>query len=222
MNQVKQSLRSQLEKIWPAIGLAMVFAAIQISIVLLLHFWKGISLGDLTRDPAAIFEFPPYVGFLSQTGIFIWAASAAVCLFSAWAMKGFSDPLFTRYLVFSGLLALFLGVDDVFLLHEELFPGFGVPEKVVYLIYIAFIFLYLITNVRVILKTDYLLLAMAFGFFGISIGFDFVDVYFPGQFLLEDGAKLTGMVGWLVYFGLTARAAFLQAAGRREKGNHLP
>ena len=67
----------------PWIGLVFTVSALCIGGVLFLHYWKGIPIGKLTRDPAAIGELPVYTGFLSQIGIFFWSASAMVCLFCA-------------------------------------------------------------------------------------------------------------------------------------------
>ena len=60
-------------------------------------------MGDLTRDPAAILDVPVYVGFLSQIGILLWAATAAICLFSA-AVLWRREPVdsIARFLVCSG------------------------------------------------------------------------------------------------------------------------
>ena len=45
---------------WPIIGLILAVSAVLIGAVLLLHFWKGIPIGKLTRDPTAIGGTPPY------------------------------------------------------------------------------------------------------------------------------------------------------------------
>jgi len=176
-------------------------SAFLVGIVLLLHFWKGIPIGKLTRDPSDIVGVPFYVGFLSQIGIFFWAASAAVCMFSATVLSKRPDNIeIKRFLFVSGLLTLVLGLDDIFLLHESVFTYLGVPEKVVFFTYAGFVLLYLLEFYSVILNTEYILLLIALIFFGVSIALDLF--YLPGlnPFLFEDGAKIAGIVSWLFYF----------------------
>lgn len=185
----------------PAIGLIIAVSAILMGVVLLLHFWKGIPIGKLTRDPAAIDGSPLYTGFLSQIGIFFWAASAAVCMFSAKVLSRHLESLKIKHFLFvSGLLTLVLGLDDVFLLHEEFFPYFGVPEKAVFVSYAGFVLFYLVRFYSIILKTEYLLLGMALVFFGLSVISDLLPPHGIDPYLFEDGAKLLGIVSWLVYF----------------------
>ena len=99
------------------------------------------------------------------------------------------------------MLTLYLGLDDVFLLHEKVFPRLGVPEEVVLCSYPVFMLFYLFWFYPVILKTEYILLGIALLFFGISVTIDLFD---PSDidifFLLEDGVKLVGIVSWLAYF----------------------
>ena len=183
---------------WPMIVLILAVSAVLVGVVLLLHFWKGIPIGRLTRDPTAIVGVPLYTGFLSQIGIFFWSASTAVCIFSAKVLSRHPDSLeIKRFLFVSGLLTLVLGLDDVFLLHEDFFPSFGVPEKVVFVSYAGIVLFYLVRFYSIILNTNYILLGMALVFFGVSIT---LDLFSHGSYLFEDGAKLVGIVSWLSYF----------------------
>src|SRR5690606_13806023 len=111
-------------------------SSLLISIVLLLKAWKGIPTEQLTRDPNAIFDAPLYVGFLSQVGIFIWAATAMICLYSSQLLPPAPPYVETRrYFFMAGCLLLLLGLDDAFLLHEQFFPFIGIPENLVYVMY---------------------------------------------------------------------------------------
>jgi hypothetical protein len=183
--------------------------------VLLLHIWKGIPIRTLTADPTAIAGAPIYTGFLSQTGIFFWSATAAVCLFSANVLSRSGDNVeIKRFFVVSGMLTLVLGLDDVFLLHEEFFPRFGVPEKVVFMIYAGFVLSYLVGFYSTILNTEWLLLGMALTFFGVSIILDLFEPPGIDPFLIEDGAKLMGILSWLAYFFRTGVSAVSRNASR--------
>lgn len=135
-----------------------------------------------------------------------WYASAAICLFSARVLSTQTGNLKIKpFLLVSGLLALILGLDDAFLLHEEVIPRFlGVPEEAVYVIYVGFVLFYLVIFYPVIRKTEYVLLIMAFVFFGVSVSLDFFEPPGIDPFLFEDAAKLVGLVSWLAYFFRTS------------------
>jgi hypothetical protein len=64
---------------------------------------------------------------------------------------------------------------------------------------------------NVVQATDYHLLMLAFFFLGSSVGIDILDSrgWFPidSPYLLEDGAKIAGVIFWLAYFTRTAKDA---------------
>lgn len=185
----------------PVIGLILAVSAILVGVVLFLHFWKGIPIDKLTGDPTAVGGLPVYTGFLSQIGIFFWSASATVCFFSAKVLSRRADRhKLKRFLLISALLTLLLGLDDVFLLHEALLPRFGIPEKLVVGSYAGLLLLYLFRFFPLILETEYVLMAIALFFFGLSILLDLWNPPGMDPFLFEDGAKLIGLVSWLAYF----------------------
>jgi len=181
----------------------MAVSAVLIGIVLVLHFGKEIRIGVLTRDPNAIGRLSVYEGFLSQIGIFFWSAAAAICFFSVTILSRVADcHKLKRFLLISGLLTLLLGLDDVFLLHEVVFPHFGIPQNLVLGSYFGFMVLYLIMFYSLMLETEYVLMAIALFFFGISVFLDVLHLPVMDEYyiLFEDGAKLIGIVSWLAYF----------------------
>ena len=144
------------------IGLILAVSAILMGVVLFIHFWTGIPIGKLTRDPATIGGLPVYTGFLSQIGIFFWAASSTLCFFAARVLSGHAKHhKFRRFLLVSGLLTLLLGLDDAFLLHETVLPHFGIPENLVLGSYAGFVLLYLVRFYPLIFETEYFLLVIA-------------------------------------------------------------
>ncbi|MBX2990266.1 MAG: hypothetical protein KF749_03750 [Bacteroidetes bacterium] len=166
-----------------------------------LHYWRGIPIGYLTRDPTAVAGIQAYIGFFSQLGIFFWAGAAAVCFMCAAILTRHAESSEARkFLLVSGLVTLWLSFDDVFLLHEEVFPYFGVPETLVVLSYPGLVLLYLFRFRFLILNTEYMVLATALFFFGASVVLDFYKPPQLDRYLFEDGAKLTGIVAWLTYF----------------------
>jgi hypothetical protein len=167
---------------------------------LVIHWRRGVALGDLTRDPAAISGVPVYTGFLSNMGMLFWSSTVAVCFFTATfvARRAATRPT-GRFLYASGLLTLLLLMDDLFQLHERVFPlSLGIPEPIVFLGYGSMTLVYLTRFRRVILDSEYLLLGLALGCFGLSVA---VDVLTDRElYLWEDGAKFVGIVTWLAYF----------------------
>jgi hypothetical protein len=182
------------------IGFILAVSGVLISIVLLLHIWKGIPYGQLTRDLTTIAGTPLYAGFLSRIGNCFWFAAAAVCMFSAAVLSRSPESIeVKRFLFVFGLLTLVLGLDDAFLLHEGL-RSFGIPEILVFSGYAGFVLFCLVRFISIILKTEYVLLGMALAFFGISITLDLLQPRGLNPYLFEDGAKLAGIVSWLSYF----------------------
>ena len=152
----------------------------------------------LLRDPANVADYPFYIGLLSNIGVLLWGASAAICLFTARAIRGRVEA---AYLAAAGLLTTLLTVDDLFLLHEDALPIYlHIPERLVLGSYVVLTLVFLLRFARLILRTDYLPLLFALGFFAVSA---VVDVWFSRQswaFWVEDGLKLLGIVSWLMYF----------------------
>lgn len=177
-----------------------------------------ISFPVFTRDPSAIAHFNPFVGVVSSIGVMLWTASATICLFSWAILRSSLDQMkFSTFLLCSGLMTTLLLFDDLFLLHDHIFPRyFGVKEKIVFLVYICLIFFGAVKFKECILETEYLVLIIALGFFGLSV---FIDVLQPRiesfighwRILFEDGFKLLGIVGWLGYF---LRCSLLRLEGK--------
>ncbi len=193
----------------PVIAAVVVVSAFMLILVLILHFWQGIPIGNLVRDPTAVAGESIYVGFLSQAGIFMWAGAAAVCFLGALVLSS-DEPNVNetrRFLLVSGLFSLMLGLDDVFLLHEAFFPHIGIPELAVFAAYGIFAAYYLVRFHRMIFRAEFLLLGMALGFFAVSVLLDLLDPTFLDPYFWEDGGKVVGIVAWQAYYFRTTMAA---------------
>ncbi|MBD2745023.1 hypothetical protein [Coleofasciculus sp. FACHB-1120] len=166
----------------------------------------------LTRDPLAIVVQPFYLGIISNLGILFWCSAAAICFFTFAVLRKDSEQRIPKlFLLFSGLVTSVLLFDDFFLLHEDAFPNYlFIPEKLVYLGYGIMLSLYLIGFRKVILKTEFIPLFLAIGWFALSVLVDSGKIPQPSSLgggkvgevtsLLEDGAKLLGIVSWFVYY----------------------
>jgi len=119
----------------------------------------------------------------------------------------------------SGAITSLLLIDDLFLIHEVVFPKhLKIPEELVFSVYAILIFLYLLKFKQTIQNTEFLPLIFAFAFFGLSVSVDSRLIPIPqswlenqGQYLLEDGAKLIGIISWYIYFVRTCMTQVKQA-----------
>lgn len=160
----------------------------------------------LAKDPAEVKNFPPYIGMLSNWSVILWTMAAAICLFSAVLLKQQKASGATfRFIAVSGGFSLLLGIDDLYLLHDRLFPKlFHIPENFFYGLYIFAFLAYLIYFIPQIIKYEYLLFGAALLFFLMSRRL-FVTIPFFDQFMTTgDMLKYFGIVFWLAFFYRTA------------------
>ncbi|WP_315790007.1 hypothetical protein [Fischerella sp. JS2] len=175
----------------------------------ILKLQNKVPVEYLTRDPLAVAKAPFYWGAISNFGILIWCGAVVISLFSFKILQNVKIcSEFSHFFLFSGVITSILLLDDLFLLHEEVFPYYlNISEKLVFLGYGILISFYLVRFRKTILKTEFIFLVLAFGFFGLSVFLDLLPVTDwlgnENEYLLEDGAKLLGMISWLAYFGRT-------------------
>jgi len=196
------AVTDQLPRVWSALIYCSLIAVVGVAGVYALGTLTGTSLSDLTRDPAAVVKYKVYIGILSNIGILFWTAAAAICFLGAAVIKKIDgQQQLGVFLFYSGCLTLLLGIDDLFLLHEYVIPNtLFIPQKVVVLSYLLAAAAYLIRFHKWILSTDYLLLALAFCFLGLSLFVDQVFPYSDFESYVEDSFKFAGIVFWLAYF----------------------
>jgi hypothetical protein len=174
-------------------------SAVAVVIVVLVMVATGLAaevsgritdVGELTRDPTAVAGVPWWTGAISRLTNLLWAAAAALNASAArTAPTSHRPPL----LLLAALCAA-LAVDDTLLVHESIMPGHGVPEDLVLVLYavVALVLagLWWTTSWR---RT------VLFAFFGgaaalaVSVA---ADVIHTVPFVVEDGAKLLGVVIW--------------------------
>jgi len=199
-------IRNQIAKIWITIGVSTLISLGAAGVTVLVATLTDNPIWKLAKDPSEVIGFPPYIGMLSNWGVVLWVAAAAICLFSAVLLKQAkgSNSTFT-FLAVSGGFSLLLGVDDLFLLHDHLFPKlFHVPENYFYFLYLLAFLVYLICFIRRIIQYEYLLFGAAILFFLMSLRV-FVTLPFFDQFMTTgDMLKYFGIVFWLAFFYRTA------------------
>ncbi len=200
LQQLRRHFKIYLVTYLLLIGLLYSFAAIAE------HF--DISVAYFTRDPAITMYGHPFVGMVSNIGIIFWCAALAICFFCSVIQFKKGDPRVGRFLLFSGLFTLLLMLDDFLMFHEFVFPySLGIPQAAVIVGYLVLVSLYFLIFGKLILTMEYSILLLACGLFALSLA---TDMWMPQselQFLLEDGAKLFGIVTWLLFF---ARTGYIQ------------
>lgn len=185
--------------------------------LLSLRLQPFVSLDNLNRDPAAIAIHPIYYGALSNIGVLFWSASAAVCLFSAYLLKHLSARIeHIRFLAVFGLFNTVLCLDDLFMLHEWLFPEkLYISENLVFLAYVIALVAIVVYFRQLMLSTQPLLFVLSILLFFTSIAIDVSPLSSYNANWIEDGAKFIAIFAWLAYFIEVAiqlaRAAYLPA-----------
>lgn len=164
-----------------------------------------------------------YYGFVSNLGIMLWSATAAVCLFSAILFVAQKrDIALVWFAASAGLLTGWLALDDAFMVHEVVFPSFGIPQNAVLAFYVVLGGLYGLTSWRTIFRQDWPLLFVAGSALALSM---LVDTVFhslvPSLVYLEDSAKFFGICAWAA-FHISALAGLLSTSPiARDRRNWL-
>ena len=110
------------------------------------------------------------------------------------------------FLLASGLFSLWLGLDDVFMFHDEPCPGV-IPRRSPTPSTSSSAPLYVPRFWRVILRTKCLLLVGA----GVGLGTSLIiDQFFDSHFF-EDGTKFYGIVFWAAYLWDAAATLLIEA-----------
>jgi hypothetical protein len=170
-------------------------------IVIALFATNGIKMAHISRDPAHLADFPLYYGLLSNIGILIWTAGASVALFSSFLLPAGKERSLLRW---AGILTLILTVDDFFLLHDAVFPGFlHIDGLYFYLFYLLAFPLFFFLHLRVILeRTEYRILALGLFLLGTSLLIDLELL--PGGIDVEDSFKIAGLATYAYYWILSS------------------
>ncbi len=199
----EMDVRLQIRNAAPILVMAYAFTTAILSVVIFLGMEHNIELDHFTQDPASIMDTPFYLGFFSYIGILFWCAAATLCFFTRLLLHENDAAQKTKrqFLLYSGLILSLLMFDDLFLLHEVVFPDyFYLPKNVVYLIYLNIIAVYMIMFRAELMQTEYLLLGIGSGLLGISQFVDSLPMPIPEDSFLEDAVKLFGIVTWFTYY----------------------
>ena len=196
------SRRDQLQPIVPLL-IGWLVAGVIIAIA---GAQRVVPVRMLFLDPQALGDTPWYAGLLSNVGILCWTVSAVAAFGGAWIAARTNRPNAAVFLRGGAIAASVLLVDDLFLLHSNAMPQLlGTPKLANIVLVVAPAIVWVITQRDEIQRTRTSILWSAFAALGGSVVADrFVDGPTLGL-VVEDGAKLFGIVAWMLYFVLTSR-----------------
>lgn len=215
------AIKNQIVAIWPAILFGIFVSLSGAGITILVAYITHTPIWKLAKDPSQVINYPPYIGMLSNWGVLLWMATAVICIFSAILLKKhLADVLTVRFIGVSGILSLFLAVDDLFLFHDRVLPRMlHLPERIFYILYILALLSYLAYFFQKIMQYDYLLIGSALFLFGISRRM-FIAIPFFDQFRTTgDILKYFGIVFWLVFFYRTSAREITGLIHPKETGS---
>jgi hypothetical protein len=205
-------LRVQTRSLWKLLALLYLpIVLLFVFVGILSRVVDDTSLAFFLRDIVATGKLPFFAGFVPQLAAILWSASLTVCLFSIYVLNQRKEVSisYRRLLWQGGILTLALLLDDVFLFHEEIAPKYlHINEEFVIAGYGLLGLIFVFSNWKEILSSEYLILILSLGLFGFSILLDAVPIdsfnlrYFWKQLemFLEDGSKFAGIATWLTYY----------------------
>ena len=170
-----------------------------------------VEVAKMTRDMAAIAKIHPLTGVLSNLGVLLWCATAAICWHTARLLRDATLSDDFRFFRSSAILTTYLLTDDFFQLHDFLVPQYlGWNEGVVYVLLACGVATYFIRFRRIIRRSNFGTLAISMLFLTSSLAMDTILQPWLHQlkddwaYFIEDSAKWLGIACWCSYFSNTA------------------
>jgi len=197
-----RSIGQQFRTVTPILLIVWLITLLALLLGIYASTVKEIPLESFTKDPTALMNGPFYLGFFSNVGIMIWTGAAMINFFVAYRIKDDSKQRHNfLFILFSAFITLMMTLDDLFQLHEFVFPNyFSISDNAVYLTYMNIFLLYFIYFRKRLLESEFAILGLAFFFLGLSTIIDVLPLPIPKDTFLEDAIKLFGIVTWFIYY----------------------
>lgn len=96
--------------------IALVFS---FSVIFLAASQGSFTYGELFNNPADMVGFHPFLGLISMSGLFGWAAAAGISFLTYAVIRDVGPIALRRFFFTAGVFTLFLMADDAFMLHEQ-------------------------------------------------------------------------------------------------------
>lgn len=191
-------------------------------LLLIVAIQPMVPIAYLMKDMLAVAELSKdqcchvYYGLVSNVGILVWCACAAVCLFSALLLTvSKTEKADIIFLTFAGVLTGWLMLDDFFMVHEDVLPALGISELIAFIVYALLTLAYFASSWRLILKHRFILLVLAISLLGLSVVVDqLIHSEASMRIFIEDSAKLLGICAWSG-FHIEAALTTLMSAGQK-------
>ena len=169
----------------------------------------GVPNEALTREPQAVLGGPAYVGALSNLGVLAFGVAAVSTALTATVVTGRERVLFAAVAVVTTLMLL----DDLYLLHDAVYPRLGIPETAVQAAYLLVIGAIVLRHRAELGPPGVLGVALTLGWWGLSVVLDSLlnNHALNGDQLAEDGAKFVGIVVWAALWAGLAHLALRRA-----------
>jgi hypothetical protein len=170
------------------------------------------------RDQASTLVASPLVGLLSHVGVLVTWGAAVVALFSGVFVARARGRHVAAPLLLFGAGVAYLAIDDLFLLHDDIYSQkVGLEQELILLVYAALAVFFLWWYRAFFRDNEWPLLAAAVGALAVAFIFDFEEIH---KHLIEndeikrwveDSAKLLGL-GLLAAYLVRLSARMIVAA----------
>lgn len=165
----------------------------------------AVPVQNLFLDAAALSDLPWYTGLLSNLGVLCWTTAVVIAACGSWIAFHTGRPSAAAFLANGAAATTVLLLDDLLLLHSDVLPqSFGIPKAPAMLMVIAPTIYWALSNLGEIARTRWTLLVAAGGVLAVSVAADRIGDRLFDTVLVEDGAKLFGVVAWMLYFATTS------------------
>ncbi len=168
---------------------AVLFGCVAIALVALASWLLGEPAAVFNREPQQVLDGSFYVGSFSNLGGLVWFGAAAILSFA-----GSLKPSNRTALLLAAVLTWAMGVDDIFMLHDRVYPKLYLNEFIVTALYFGTIGLIVFRSYHQLARSTLVGIGLTVFFWILSQVF---DTFFNtiGQ-LAEDGSKFIGIAVW--------------------------
>ena len=213
-----QPVRAQLRLVISTVLVAFcVIAGFVVLAELTDHPFKYFS-----KEPAESLGADPYVGWFAHFTSAVWLGAAVTALFAGLILRRSGDRRHGSFLLAAGVLSTLLGADDLFLLHEFVYPSIGIPQEAVYLAYAVLLVAFVWRFRPEIVADDWLLLVLTAAFWATATISDVMQHRWGIPHVVEDGAKLTGVALWTTFIVRAASRHVLAELDRSGSASAAP
>lgn len=213
-----QSVRTQVR----LVGSIVLAAFCVIGGFALLAELTGHRFRYFSKEPAETLGADLYVGWFAHFTSVVWLAAAATAVFAGVLLNRSGDTRHGSFLLAGGVLSTLLGADDLFQLHEFVYPKIGIPQEAVYLAYAVLLVAFVWRFRPEIMAHDWLMLVLTAAFWAMSTFSDVMQHRWGIPHLVEDGAKLTGVALWTTFLVRAASRHLLARIDRSGSATPAP